>query len=274
MHYPEDNNYPKALLYSSFVMGLFLLISYYIIISKPFTPEEEIGTGGIIVNYGTSETGMGTDYMSVEEPSVAPKANNTPPDKVVPNTDPVKAPTAETSDKSVVTQDVEDAPTVVTKEKSKPNIAPTTTTPVKESKPAVNQNALYKGNKNNGSGKGDGTGTTPGNQGSKDGDPLSPNYGKGGSGFGGVSLSLENRSFVSIPRIEDEGQSAGKIAVEIRVDKSGEVVYARAGARGTTLSDTKLWRKCEGAVLGARLNELESAPDVQTGVVMFNFKVK
>ncbi|MDB5011874.1 MAG: energy transducer TonB, partial [Daejeonella sp.] len=71
VQYPEENNYPKALLFSSVVMGLFLLISYYIIITKPFTPEEEIGTGGIIVNYGTSDTGMGDDYMSVEEPSVA-----------------------------------------------------------------------------------------------------------------------------------------------------------------------------------------------------------
>lgn len=269
----EENNYPKALVISSVIMATFLALSFLIIASRATLPEE-VGTGGIIVNYGTSETGMGDDYMSVEEPSVAPNANNTPPDKVVPTDDPLEAPTAETSDKSVVTQDIEDAPTVVTKSNSKPNNAPVTNTPVKESKPAVNQNALYKGSKNNGAGKGDGTGTTPGNQGSKDGDPLSPNYGKGGSGFGGVSLSLENRSFVSIPRIEDEGQSAGKIAVEIRVDKSGEVVYARAGARGTTLSDTKLWRKCEGAVLGARLNELESAPDVQTGVVMFNFKVK
>ena len=58
------------------------------------------------------------------------------------------------------------------------------------------------------------------------------------------------------------------------MDKNGEVVYARAGAKGTTLSDLNLWRKCEQAVMGARLNRLESAPDVQIGVVMFNFKVK
>ena len=110
--------------------------------------------------------------------------------------------------------------------------------------------------------------------GSKNGDPLSPNYGEGGSGFGGLSLSLANRRFVSIPRIDDDGQNAGKIAVEIKVDKNGVVVFARAGARGTTLSDLKLWRKCEAAVTGARLNQLESAPDVQIGVVVFNFKVR
>ena len=272
MQYQEENNYPKAVVFSSLAMGLFLLISYFIMIGRPFTPED-IGTGGIIVNYGTTDEGMGDDYMSIEEPSVDPNANKALPDKVVTATDPTKNPTSESSDKAIVTQDAEDAPSVITKEKNTTN-APSTSTPTKESKPVVNTNALYKGKKNDGTGKGDGTGTTPGNQGSKDGDPLSPNYGKGGSGFGGVSLTLANRSFVSIPRIEDQGQSAGKIAVEIRVDKTGEVVYARAGAKGTTLSDLALWRKCEIAVLGAQLNKLESAPDVQIGVVMFNFKVK
>lgn len=271
MNYREENNYPKALLFSSVTMGLFLLISYFIVIGMPFK-QEDVGTGGIIVNYGTSDEGMGDDYMSVDEPSVDPNANKAMPDKVVQST-PDKTPSAESSDKSVVTQDMEDAPAVVTKEKSSSN-APSTSTPVKESKPTVNANALYKGKKNDGTGKGDGTGNTPGNQGSRNGDPLSPNYGEGGSGFGGVSLSLANRRFVSIPAIEDQGQSSGKIAVEIRVDKTGEVVFARAGAKGTTLSDLKLWRKCEIAVLGARLNQLESAPDVQIGVVMFNFKVK
>ncbi len=269
---PEENNYPKAFAISTGIMVSFLLLSFFIIASRA-TPPEEVGTGGIIVNYGTSVIGMGDDYMSIEEPSTAPDANNVAPDKVQPNAEKVTKATSEISDKSIVTQDAEDAPAIVTKDKSSAS-NPTVSLPAKENKPSVNQNALYKGKKNDGSGKGDGTGNIPGNQGDKDGDPLSPNYGEGGSGNGGVSLSLANRRFLSIPSIEDKGQSAGRIAVEIRVDKTGEVVFARAGAKGTTLSDLKLWRKCEAAVLGARLNQLESAPDVQIGVVMFNFKVK
>lgn len=268
----EENNYPKAFAISSAIMVSFLVLSFFIIASRA-TPPEEVGTGGIIVNYGTSEIGMGDDYMSVEEPSVAENANNTPPDKVITETDPITTSSAAVSDKYIVTQDAEDAPEIVTKDKSTAK-TPSVSLPTKENKPTVNQNALYKGKKNNGIGRGDGTGTTPGNQGSKEGDPLSPNYGKGGSGFGNVSLSIDNRSFVSIPKIEDNGQSSGKIAVEIRVDKTGKVTYARAGARGTTLSDVALWRKCEQAVLGAQLNQLESAPDVQIGKVVFNFKVR
>lgn len=270
MQYREENNYPKALLFSSIVMVVFVVISYFIIIGMPL---QNVGTGGIVVNYGTVPAGMGDDYMSIDEPSIDPNANNTPPDKVVPTTETTPTPSSVSSEKTVVTQDVEDAPVVNTSQK-KSSETPTVSPETKESKPTVNPNALYKGRKNNGTGEGDGTSNTPGNQGSPNGDPLSPDYGEGGSGNGNVSLSLANRRFVNLPQIQDNGQSSGRIAVEIRVDKNGEVVYARAGAKGTTLSDLNLWRKCEQAVMGARLNRLESAPDVQIGVVMFNFKVK
>jgi len=90
-------------------------------------------------------------------------------------------PSQRVSDKAVATQDVEDAPVVSKAEKPVKAAATETTTPKKESTPAVNTNALYKGNKNNGTGAGDGTGSIPGNQGSRLGDPLASNYGEGGS---------------------------------------------------------------------------------------------
>lgn len=270
MQYQEENNYPKALGFSTGVFILMLAIAWFLRFGMPFTPEE-VGTGGLVVNYGTVDEGMGDDYMSVDEPSVSPTANNALPDNV--ETTPSETPSSPTSDKAVVTQDAEDAPQVSASKK--PSVAaPATTKETKESKPQVNQNALYKGKKNDGTGKGDGTGSTPGNQGSKEGDPLSNNYGEGGSGFGGVNLDLKSRRFVSLPRIQDDGQQSGKVAVEIRVDKTGEVVFARAGVKGSTILDRSLLDKCERAVLGARLNQLESAPDVQIGVVVFNFKVR
>ncbi|WP_207428656.1 energy transducer TonB [Pedobacter sp. SYSU D00535] len=271
MQYREENNYPKALLFSTGVMAILLLISYFIVFGMNM-PQEIVGTGGIVVNYGTVDEGMGSDFMSIEEPSVAPNASTTPPNKVVENPEAQPTPSSENSDRAVVTQDAEDAPVVTTSKKSS-SPTPSTSPQTRESKPTVNEAALYKGKKNNGTGQGDGTGNKPGNQGDPDGDPLASSYGKGGSGFGNTQLDLSGRRFVNLPKIEDEGQRSGKIAVEIRVDKTGQVVYARAGVRGTTLSDKDLWEKCERAVLGARLNQLESAPDVQMGKVVFNFKV-
>lgn len=275
MYYNEENNYPKAFLISGGVMVLFLLVSYFIVfgISEP----QIVGTGGIVVNYGTSPEGMGDDYMSVDEPSASPDAPEKQPEKVVPEEKATPTPPSESNEKSVVTQETDDAPAVKTPKKDKPATVASTATkeaPKAKAQPEVNQSALYKGPKKTGMGKGDGTGTTPGNQGDPDGDPLASNYGSGGSGFGNVKLSLANRRFLNLPKISDDGQTSGRICVEIRVDKLGEVVFARAGVKGTTLSDQGLWRKCEQAVLGARLNQLESAPDVQIGVIVFNFKVK
>src|SRR5690554_3589534 len=239
MNYPhqEKNYYPRSIMISSGIFLGFLLISYFILIGNSLS---EIGTGGLIVNYGTSEEGMGDDYMSVEEPSMDPNANQTLPDRILPDNTPAVVASQQSSDKAIVTQDMDDAPAVVTKANT-PNPTPVATPEKKESKPTVNPNALYTGKKNNASGTGDGTGTTPGNQGSAQGDPLASNYGEGGSGFGDASLSLANRRFVVTPKIEDDGQQSGKIAVEVRVDRDGRIISARAGVRGTTISNNALY---------------------------------
>jgi outer membrane biosynthesis protein TonB len=267
-----ENNYPKAIAVSVGILVGFLLLSIFYIVSRA-APEEEVGIGGIIVNYGTSDEGMGDDYMSIEEPSVDPNANLTPPDKIIPNTAPSENVTAVSSENNIVTQDNVDAVAVKTKTTTT-NTAPTQNTEVKESKPVVNQNALYKGKKSTGTGTGDGIGTTAGNQGKPEGDPLANNYDGTGSGNGGVALSLASRRFITSPSINDDGQKSGKVVVEIRVDKNGYVTRAKAGARGTTLSDANLWEKCEAAAEGSRFNTLESAPETQIGYIVFNFKVK
>ncbi|MGY3053527.1 hypothetical protein ACVWYG_001727 [Pedobacter sp. UYEF25] len=269
----QENNYPKAFAISAGIMIFLLVISFFIVIGR-FQPPENVGMGGMVVNYGTSIEGMGDDYTSIEEPSADPNANQKAPDKVTPEDKVTPNTNSQVNEKEIQTQNTEDAVAINTKKVKESNNAPTTATEEKPAKPVINQNALYKGKKNTGQGQGDGTGTTPGNQGSVNGDPLANNYGEGGSGNGNVALSLASRRFVNIPRIQDDGQAHGKIAVEIRVDKNGKVIFARAGARGTTLSNLELWRKCEAAVVGASLNKLDSAPDVQIGVVVFNFKVK
>jgi len=251
-------------------MGFLLVLSFFIAIGT-FEPPVEAGMGGIVVNYGTSVEGMGTDYTSIEEPSADPNANQQPPDKVVPQEPTKEQPTTQNSTKEIVTQNSEDAVSVNTKASTKNN-APTATTETKPAKPVINQNALYKGKTNKGTGGGDGTGSTPGNQGDRDGDPLSNNYGEGGSGFGDTPIAL--RKFTNLVTPEDDGQKTGKIAVRIKINKSGIVIDATPGVKGTTLNDRVLWQKCKDAVMGARLSQSDTAPDVQIGVVVFNFKVK
>lgn len=104
------------------------------------------------------------------------------------------------------------------------------------------------------------------------GDPLSNNYGVGGSGFGETPIAL--RRFSNLVTPEDDGKKTGKIAVRLSINKDGIVINAVPGVKGTTLNDRELWQKCKEAVMGARLNQSENAPDVQVGVVIFNFRVK
>src|ERR1700712_3692016 len=111
----EENNYPKAFLATGIILAVLIGLCYFIVFHSP--PPEEQGVGGILVNYGTTDAGMGNNQSSTEEPSVAEKANKTAPTKVT-TAPPTEQKTQEdVSDKKVVTQDAEDAPTVATSSK-------------------------------------------------------------------------------------------------------------------------------------------------------------
>lgn len=267
-NHKEENNYPKALAISTALMGAFIALSFIWIIGK-FEPNEELGMGGMVVNYGTSVTGMGTDYTNIEEPSMAPDANGKKPDQITP--DPSnKSVSTQLSDQNLTTQDNEDAVSVNTKQ-NKSNANPSSQES-KTEQPAINQNALYKGNKNNAKGGGDGTGTEPGNQGDPDGDPLTPFYGDGGSGFGNKPLPLSK--FSGLVKPEDDGQETGTIMVKIEVNKSGRIVRATAGVRGSTFKNPILEDKCERSMLNATLNSISKGPDIRIFYVPFKFTVK
>jgi hypothetical protein len=267
MEYRQENNYPKAYLATAIILGILFALTYFITFKTP--PKQEDGTGGILVNYGTTDEGMGTDYMSAEEISRAPNASKTAPNKVTPTQSTEKS-SNDASDQKVVTQNSEDAP-VVTDNSKKPSTNLATDAKKAESKPVVNQNALYKGPKTTGTGAGDGNTNTPGNQGKVNGSTLTDNYNGTGSGNGGLSMS--QRSFVTKPSVDNPKRTPGIVKIDIKADKSGNVIEASVG-RGTTVAgDNALLNKCLDAVLGSKLNASELAPDTQTGVVTFVFKV-
>lgn len=266
----ENSQRTKAIISTSILHIVLFLLCYFFYI-KVQIPLEEIETGGVVINYGTSETGMGNDYTSTDEPAIGEQISDEP--IVDPNRPNSPVNTSTSADKDVLTQNTEDAPVINDKNPTTSNNATnnSSTKPTEPSKPTVDQRALFKGKKNNGTGGGDGTGTTPGNQGSPDGDPNSKSYTGGGSGGNGVALNLAGRKFISLPRIQDDGQTSGKITVDISVDKTGTIVTAKAGGRGTTISNANLWEKCEKAVLGCKLNAISSGPEIQGGSVIFTF---
>ncbi|TJZ60786.1 energy transducer TonB [Sphingobacterium olei] len=271
-HLKEENNMPKALGYSSLVMVILVVIGFFIVFGQNNLPE--YGMGGIIVNYGTAEEGMGEDYMSIEEPSMDENANNVKPDKINPAETPIPTPTQQTADKVVATQDMDDAPAITKAEKPVKTAAVETTVEKKNSTPAVNTNALYKGKKNNASGSGDGTGTSPGNQGSELGDPLASNYGEGGSGFGNEPLSLSSRHWAVRPNINDEGQFSGVVVSELTIDKNGNVISVRSGLRGTTYASSTVNEMLNRELRKGKFNAIPNAPDRRTVQIRIEFKLR
>lgn len=269
-HIKEENNMPKALGYSALVMAILAAIGFFIVFGQPSMPD--YGMGGIVVNYGTAEEGMGDDYMNIEEPSVDENANDVRPDRIVPTETPTPTPTQQVADKVVATQDLEEAPAVAKAEKAVKAPAAETTKETKKSTPAVNTNALYKGKKNNGTGAGDGTGSTAGNQGSALGDPLASNYGEGGSGFGDTPISLNSRAWAVRPNIDDKSQFSGVVVCELTVDRNGNIVNVRPGVKGTTYSSTTVFSMLERELRKSKFNTVPNAPEKRVVYVTINFK--
>lgn len=266
MQYREENNYPKAFAATGIILGIVMALCYFIVFQMPV--KEEDGTGGILVNYGTVDEGMGSDYTSTEEPSVAEKANKSQPDKVTPAPPTEQKVEADQSDKNVVTQNNEDAPEVTANSKAPSKTVATTPTKT-EAKPAVNQNALYKGKTNNGTGEGDGTGSTPGNQGKTTGTTLTDNYNGTGSGNGGNSLTARN--FLRPPAKPNVTNFEGRIVIEFKIDADGNIVSATA-ARGSTSIEQDIVDKCIQAVKNAKVSPSANVSETQTYRQTFVFK--
>jgi len=269
MEYKEENNYPKAFLATGIIVAAIMAMCYFIVFEVPAKPVE--GTGGILVNYGTSDAGMGNDYTSTEQPSIAEKANHTQPTKVTTAPPTEQKTSEETSDKKILTQDHEDAPEKASNDKKSTKSVSTQATK-SVTKPTINQNALYKGKANGGTGAGDGTTNTPGNQGNPNGSTLTNNYNGNGSGNGG-DMSLGHRSFIYPPKVSDNHRVSGKIVVEFLVDKQGNISQVSIG-RGTTITDDALIEQCINAIRNSKVTPDDNAPDEQRVRKPFVFILK
>ena len=175
---------------------------------------------------------------------------------------------ADNGETKVVTQDNEDAAAVATS--GKKSTTPTTTEPAKPvKKQEVNQNALYRGSSNKAQGAGDGTTTTPGNQGSPTGSAIANNYGQGGSGTG---LNMPNWSFVSTPDVTNRNRQPGKVVIDFTVDQNGNVINAHY-VRGKSKAELDLIQECEDAIRKSKFKSSTPASGNQNGEMTFVFKV-
>ena len=247
---------------------LVIVIFFGFIVPDP-PPEEE----GILINFGTDETGSGdTEPMFSEIP------DNSPPP-------PQEASTPTESSEEIISQDFEEAPVVeareeITQEEVKETLveevqpeAEETPPPPEEEPQKVNERALYKGRANTDETSGsEGITEGDGNQGSITGSPDSDNYLDGlSSGRGGIDFSLAGRNPVSLPKPDYNVQEEGKVVVKIRVNREGIVTYAEAGAQGTNTLNKELLEAARKAALKARFNRNTDAAFTQQGTITYHF---
>ncbi len=270
---PKDRNgILGTIIFHGLILILLLIFGFSTHLPLP-------GEQGILVNFGDSQSGIGDIEPAVAESRKTENINEQP---QLPQ-EAVKSEVLE----NIMTQDFEDAPTVQVKKKNvkrkqeetvkevtKPVETPKTEEKKVEEKPKVNARALYTG-KNTGTTQtgSQGIGQNGGNQGSPDGSTESDNYLGQGLGTEGVSVNLEGRGGISLPLPSKNYQKQGVIVVEILVDRSGNVVSAREGVRGSTTTDVTLLKLAREAALRSRFTSKDDAPVHQKGTITYTFKL-
>lgn len=266
MKYLETPNEKIAFTIASVTILIILLLCLSFGLSYLDPPPEN----GIAINFGTSDVGQGDIQPTQALAAAAPQPT-------VSNPTPVAD--------EVTTQDDEDAP-VITKEKpkkeqpkeatEKPKPAPAAPRPSKSTSDALNS-ILNGDSKSDGKATGgQGNDGVPGDAGDRNGG-LSDGRGYGGNGgsrgTGNGNYQLSGRSVLAKPQPRYTCNEQGTVAVEITVDKSGKVISATAGVRGTTNAASCLLDQAKIAAMSTKFDSSDAAPDKQVGKIIYNFKL-
>jgi TonB family protein len=233
-------------------------------------PDPPLTSGeGMVVNLG---------YVDEASGEIQPMSEVTTENPVVEN---IQATARPEENEQFLTQENEISEAVKIKENKNPvkentevkNTNVVETPKKTEPEKTVNPNALYKGKNNNSTSQG--TVEGQGDQGSRDGDPFSKDYGNAGSGNkpgtgGGIGYNLKGRSVRHLPAPSTNLAEEGKVVVEITVDKDGNVIKAKPGVKGSTTTSSQLLNLARSAAMQAKFNPNPNA-DVQVGTITYIF---
>ncbi|WP_306353100.1 energy transducer TonB [Flavobacterium sp. '19STA2R22 D10 B1'] len=292
MKYLETEQEKKSLTATTIFFVILFLIFFYLKFNITTTvPELEGGGGGgeLAINFGNSDLGSGKEFESI--------------DIVQPTTKATKV--ADVQDDDIVTQETEDAPVIaqvkkiikkevekkpIIKEEPKPKPSKSTTDALSSILNSSNaksgdgdDNVAGNKGKANGDpnargyngGGGSGTGSGGGN-GSGQGLGTGSGYGTGngsGRGTGNGSYQLSGRKFLTKPQPQYTCNEEGTVVVQISVNKSGKVISAEPGIRGTTNAAKCLLDQAKIAAMNTVINASADAPDKQVGKIIYNFKL-
>lgn len=286
----ESKKNVQAGSYTALVCGLMLVIFFFVKWGMPPLPPPPIEEG-LEVNLGNSDIGSGND-QPFEPGSPAPASEQTAyvPPKAEPAKEDVKD--IETDDKDVDAPEIKKPPVVKPEATKVPEKEVVKSKPVKNpvpvenpAPPAPKAKAVFKGVNGNGTGgneastykKGVGEGIAggKGDQGRPGGDPDSKNYTGGGKGKSGIEIkNLNGRYVARAYSYTDEFNENATVAVDLKVDQSGNVTSATYQPRGSTTSDSFFKQKAVEIVKKSKFNANPNGPEEQAGTVLVRFKIR
>lgn len=255
------------------VLHVLLIILMLFLGFKYLDPPPE---NGIAINFGTSEVGAG-ENQPTEPVKSAPQQTTAP--------EPVSQPEP-VIEEEVVTQQTEEAPVIEKKKKPQPVKKETPEKP-KEQPPAEKpepkpdksttdaMSSILNGPERTGSETGgEGDDNAAGDKGSPDGDPNASSYYGNGTGIDGDgNYRLGGRRALNKEKFVQDCNESGIVVVRIEVNRSGQVVNATPGVKGTTNSASCLTEPARRAAMATRFNSDENAPSRQVGTIIYNFKL-
>lgn len=123
-------------------------------------------------------------------------------------------------------------------------------------------------------GKGEGDGNTSGT-----GDEGNPEGQEGGVGTwggngGGGGWNLSGREIKVSPKLDENPEEAGKVVLDIYVDKNGNVVSTKRNYNKSNTTSDYLFKLAETAAKKAKFSVKSDAPPQQKGEMTFNFKLQ
>ena len=234
------------------VAFLFLGLTY----QDPPPPEE-----GISINFGFIDKGSGEVEPEAEEETIEIVQEEVIEQQIE-------------SNEEIVTQTTVETPAVETTEEKKEEVIKDEPLEevIEEKKPEVNIKALYPGKKED-SETSEGENNGERNQGIIEGDPDASAHEGGGIGEDGTTYQLGGRNVEFKPKPIYEIQVEGKVVVVITVDRSGNVINAIPGIKGSTTLNKQLLQRAKAAALKTKFNPKQSAPTNQQGKIIYHFSL-
>ncbi|MDR0606657.1 MAG: energy transducer TonB [Bacteroidales bacterium] len=221
---------------------VFIGLTYQVPPPPEYGIEVDMGGGG-----GGSERQTANRVNATNQPTSAPKEN-------------------------ISTQNVEESTTLNATRTPTPQ--PTTPNPIQtedekiDETPTVNPNALFRRNATQGGG-GSGSGAGSG-VGSGTGTGTGSNFGSGAGNYGG-DFFLDGRPVIKKEYPKAKNNLEGVVKVDFRADREGNVIYAKAGGRGTTINDSQIWEECERAAMRSKFKAKQDAQIEERGTITYKF---